>query len=126
MRRRERLKPPNLFEPHHAQPARGLREFRVTRGPQVAEVDGAERALTALEQALHQALMLRTGVMSPQARLSMQVRAWGQNTDAETLTELIRSVFDTRRKRQSQVNWQASLDHLLMKLLEAKTAWQQS
>ena len=88
--------------------------------------DGAERALTALEQALHQALMLRTGVMSPQARLSMQVRAWGQNTDAETLTELIRSVFDTRRKRQSQVNWQASLDHLLMKLLEAKTAWQQS
>jgi len=88
--------------------------------------DGAERALAALEQALHQALMLRTGIMNPQARLGTQVRVWGQNADTETLTKLIHTVFDTRRKRQSQVNWQASLDHLLMKLLEAKTAWQQS
>lgn len=88
--------------------------------------DGAEKLLTALEQALHQALLSRTGLLDSQILLSPQVRAFSENCSTEGLTDLIGAVFDTRKKRQSQVNWQAGIDRLLMKIVEAKTRWQQS
>jgi DNA polymerase III delta' subunit len=87
--------------------------------------DGAEHALTALEQALHRALMIRTGLLSPQAEQSLPVRDWGENSSSTELTALIHAVFETRKRRQSQVNWQASIDRLLTNIMEAKTRWRQ-
>ncbi|MCE5343468.1 MAG: DNA polymerase III subunit [Eubacteriales bacterium] len=86
----------------------------------------ADKTLTALEQALQQALMVRTGWMSAQAVTDGALREWCQNGSVEELTALMKAVFDTRKRRLSQVNWQAGIDRLLMKILEAKTRWQQS
>lgn len=88
--------------------------------------DGAERALAELERALHLALLMRTGVLSTQAVPDPSIRAWAQQCTPEALTGLLQAIFETRRRRQSQVNWQASVDRLLMKIVEAKTRWQQS
>lgn len=87
--------------------------------------DGAQRALNALEQALHQALLVKTGLLSKTAVTSKSILEWATHATIEDLSGTMQAVFDTRRKRQSQVNWQASIDRLLMKILEAKTTWQQ-
>lgn len=87
---------------------------------------GSERALTALEQALHTALLTRSGVLPAQGVGDAAVRAWAENATVDELAALLEASFHTRRMRQSQVNWQASIDRLLMKILEAKTKWQQS
>lgn len=86
--------------------------------------NGAEQVLVAIEQALHQALMLQTGLLPPSAIADPVIGQWGRKADAETLSALLSAVFDTRRYRQNQVNWQAGIDRLLMKILEAKTKWQ--
>ncbi|HNW85914.1 MAG TPA: DNA polymerase III subunit delta' [Candidatus Limiplasma sp.] len=88
--------------------------------------ESAERMLAALEQALHQALLVRTGVLPQSAIEDPQILAWAEHATSTALTELIQAVFETRKRRQSQVNWQACFDRLLMKIVEAKSAWQQS
>jgi len=85
--------------------------------------DGAQRALSALEQALHQALLAKTDVLPIAAVEDARVREWATRASVNELSELMQTVFDTRRWRQSQVNWQASIDRLLMKIVEAKTRW---
>ena len=86
----------------------------------------SERALTALEQAFHTALLLKTGVLATHTVDNPQVLAFAQKASHEQLSALLQAVFDTRKWRQSQVNWQASIDRLLMKIVEAKITWQQS
>ena len=88
--------------------------------------DGAERVLSALEQALHQALLVRTGVLPAVSADDPLIVDWASNATAAALAELIQQIFNTRKLRQSQVNWQASFDRLLMKIVEARTKWQQS
>lgn len=88
--------------------------------------DGAERLLRELEQAFHQALLVCTGVLSPNALQEPGLNAWAEHAGTEQLTGLLQIIMETRRRRQSQVNWQASVDRLLMKIVEAKTKWQQS
>lgn len=85
---------------------------------------GADVALTALEQAFHQALLARTGVLPAASVSDPLIRDWAAGATTETLSALLAAVFETRKRRQSQVNWQASIDRLLMKILEAKTRWQ--
>ena len=87
---------------------------------------GAEKALAALEQALHTALLVRTGILPAAHVGNPAIRSFAENADETVLTALLTAVFDTRKWRQSQVNWQASIDRLLMKIVEAKTRWQQS
>lgn len=87
--------------------------------------DGATQTLTALENAFHQALMAQTGLLGAQTIRSSAIRSWCEHSSAQELTTLIQAVFDTRKRRQSQVNWQAGIDHLLITILEAKTRWQQ-
>jgi DNA polymerase-3 subunit delta' len=88
--------------------------------------ENADLFLNALEQSLHRALMLRTGLLPTQAVPEPNANEWGLNCPAEDLTALIEAVFSARERRQSQVNWQAGIDRLLMKILEAKTKWRQS
>jgi DNA polymerase-3 subunit delta' len=86
----------------------------------------ADKTLTALELALQQALTVRTGWLPALPTADEALTEWCQNGSVEDLTELMQAVFDTRRRRLSQVNWQAGIDRLLMKILEAKTRWQRS
>lgn len=92
------------------------------------ERDSAEEYLAALEQAIHRALLVRTGLLPPRAVEHLgQVWRWAaQNAPVAEINDLLCAVFDTRRRRAAQVNWQANLDRLMMKLLEEQTKWQQS
>ncbi len=87
---------------------------------------GAERLLAAIEQALHTALLMRAGVLPMQATRDARILAFAQNATEQELSSLLAAVFDTRKWRQSQVNWQASIDRLLTNIMEAKTKWRQS
>jgi hypothetical protein len=53
-------------------------------------------------------------------------REFAQYATEQQLAALLQAVFETRRRRQSQVNWQASIDRLLTTIVEAKTKWRQS
>ena len=86
------------------------------------------RYLAALEQALHQSLLIKTGQLPPDALKGLPGK-WQASllaATAEGLTGLLRAVFEARRLRFSQVNWQSSIDHLMMKILEEQKKWRQS
>jgi len=86
----------------------------------------AERTLGGLEQALETAMMVQSRLLPLSVVEGPALRAWCDNCPIGELTALARAVTDTRKRRQSQVNWQAGIDRLLMKIVEAKTRWQQS
>ena len=90
------------------------------------ERNGAERVLAGVEQTLHAALLLRAGILPAQAVTDAAARNFAQHATEQQLSMLLQAVFDTRKARQSQVNWQASIDRLLMTIVEAKTKWRQS
>ncbi len=83
----------------------------------------AERTLAALEQTLHSALLARTGLL-PGNTLGPTAAAYARSANEAQLAELLHAVADVRKWRQSQVNWQASIDRLLITIVEAKTKWQ--
>jgi hypothetical protein len=86
----------------------------------------AERTLTGLEQALETAMMVQSRLLPLNAVEGPALRAWCAGCPIGELASLARAVTDTRKRRQNQVNWQAGIDRLLMKIVEAKTRWQQS
>jgi DNA polymerase-3 subunit delta' len=89
--------------------------------------EGAQRLLNALEQALRLALLVKTGQLGREA-LQGYPRSWQEAVEAaptQGLTGLMRSVAQARRLRASQVNWQSTLDHLMMKLLRERMKWRQ-
>ena len=86
---------------------------------------GAERYLQALEQAIHQALLVRTGQLSEVA-LADFPHEWQKgalSAPVEGLTGLLKAVFEARKLRAGQVNWQSNIDHLMMKILEERRKW---
>ena len=87
-----------------------------------------ERYLAALEQAIHQTLLVKAGLL-PSAALSQCPDVWRRNApeaSVESLNRLLDAVFQARRLRSAQVNWQSAVDHLMMTLLEEEQKWQQS
>ena len=88
---------------------------------------GADTYLSALEQVIHQALLIRT------AQLDMSFAAlypahWQkamQHAPVSDINALLSAVFETRRRKAGQVNWQSNIDHLMIRLLEEHTKWQQ-
>ena len=88
----------------------------------------ADAYLNAIEQAVHQALMVRTGQFDPQL-LASYPPLWRKAAEAAPVSDfnaLLTAVFETRRRKAGQVNWQSNIDHLMMRLLEEHTKWQQS
>lgn len=87
----------------------------------------ADAYLCAVEQAIHQALMVRTGQLDA-SYLSRYPSHWQKAAGEAPVSEinaLLRTVFDTRRRKAGQVNWQSNIDHLMIRLLEEHTKWQQ-
>lgn len=90
--------------------------------------DQADRYLEELEEAVHQAILVRTGQMPLSAAPALPP-LWqkaAQQAPVSELNALLACIFDTRRRKAGQVNWQSNIDHLFMKLLEEHTKWQQS
>lgn len=90
--------------------------------------DMADSYLTAVEEAIHQALLVRTGRLDASA-IGDYPPLWqraAQQAPVSELNGLLTAVFHARRLRTSQVNWQSNIDHLMMRLLEEHRKWQQS
>ncbi len=90
--------------------------------------DGADAYLDAIEEAIHQAILVRTGQLSPSSLADFPL-LWQKAAQAAPLSDLnalLTDVFETRRRKAGQVNWQSNIDHLMMRLLEEHTKWQQS
>lgn len=90
--------------------------------------DVADAYLASLEQAVYQALLVRTGQLDIQL-LHAYPPLWqkaAQQASIADFNALLTAVFDTRRRRAGQVNWQSNIDHLMMRLLEEHNKWQQS
>ena len=88
----------------------------------------AEQYLTALETAFHQALMMKAGLL-PEEALSRYPKGWVDSlshVDEAALNRLLEAVFLARRRRAGQVNWQSTLDQLMMTILEEQKSWQRS
>ena len=90
--------------------------------------DGAEACLSALENSIHQAILVRTGQLDLAAAADFPPlwRKAAQEAPISDLNALLTAVFETRRRKAGQVNWQSNIDHLLMRLLEEHIKWQQS
>ena len=88
---------------------------------------GADAYLTAVEQAVYQALMVRTGQLDA-SFISHYPAHWQKAAVQAPVSEinaLLSAVFETRRRKAGQVNWQSNIDHLMIRLLEEHTKWHQ-
>ncbi len=88
----------------------------------------AQSYLTALEQALYQLLLVRTGRLTQEAIQTFSTR-WvqaSQNAPIDSINKLLYAVFQAKRYRAGQVNWQSTIDQLLITILEEQAKWQLS
>ena len=90
--------------------------------------EAADGYLAALEQAIYQALLVRTGRLNVEALKAYPVlwRTTAERAPVRDLNGLLTAVLDARRLKAGQVNWQSNIDHLMMRLLEEHTKWRQS
>lgn len=92
------------------------------------ERDNAERYLIALEQCFHRMLLVCTKQLEPES-LKGVPPVWikaARHAPVRDWTSLLQAVFEARKRRTSQLNWQSTIDQLMMNILEARTGWQQS
>ena len=88
----------------------------------------ADQYLILLENALHQALLARTGLL-PEGALAQYPAAWRNvlpQADEAGLNRMLDAVFLARKRRAGQVNWQSTVDQLMMTILEEQKTWRQS
>ena len=90
------------------------------------ERENADAYLDALELRLRQVTMVHAGTLPASAIADLPAQ-WsaGDERRLASLASLIQHIFEAREKRASQVNWQSTVDRLLMEILEEKTKWQQ-
>ena len=90
--------------------------------------EGADAYLAALEEAIYQALLVRTGRMDAEALKAYPAlwRTAAERAPASELNALLTAVMNAKRLKAGQVNWQSNIDHLMMRLLEEHTKWRQS
>ena len=90
--------------------------------------DKSDRLLDALERAIHQTLLVKTGMLTTDS-LSDFPATWRQicaDITPSSLNTMLEAIFQARRLRHAQVNWQSTVDQLMIKLLEEQLIWQQS
>ena len=88
----------------------------------------SDKLLDALERAIHQTLLVKTGMLGQEA-LSTFPAQWqhiSKNITPKSLNTMLEAIFEARRMRLGQVNWQSTVDQLMIKLLEEQLVWQQS
>ncbi|MBR2923583.1 MAG: DNA polymerase III subunit delta' [Clostridia bacterium] len=88
----------------------------------------SDQLLDALERAIHQTLLWKTGMVDANA-LNAFPESWqriGEKITLKSLNTMLEAIFEARRLRLGQVNWQSTVDQLMIKLLEEQSVWQQS
>ncbi len=84
----------------------------------------AEAIMLRLERYLQQCMLVKSGLLPADA---LKSTPWSEVIQTATMDDLITltdQVFQTRRRKMSNVNWQSNIDQLAGKLLEAKNKWQ--
>ena len=87
---------------------------------------GASAYLDALEGAISTAIRVCVGQL-PEGVLASYPAAWrgeAVHHRLDSLLRLITAVEQTKKERAGQVNWQANIDLLMMKILEEIKQWQ--
>lgn len=90
--------------------------------------DQSDKLLDALERAIHQTLLVKTGMVEADSLRGLP-ESWQQmsgNMTVGSLNSMLEAIFRARRMRHGQVNWQSTVDQLMIKLLEEQKTWQQS
>ncbi len=86
----------------------------------------ADTIMLRLERYLQQCMLVKSGLLPADA---LKNTPWSDVIRAATMADLIDltdRVFQTRKRKMSNVNWQSNIDQLTGKLLEAKHQWQKS
>ena len=76
----------------------------------------------------HQALLARAGLL-PEEALAQYPAAWRAclpRAEEAGLNRMLDAVFLARKRRAGQVNWQSTVDQLMMTILEEQKTWRQS
>ena len=88
----------------------------------------ADQYLILLENTLHQALLAKAGLL-PEGALAQYPATWRAclpQADEAGLNRMLDAVFLARKRRAGQVNWQSTVDQLMMTILEEQKTWRQS
>lgn len=86
----------------------------------------ADNILLRLERYLQQCMLVKTGLLPAEVLANTP---WGDAIHAASIADLVNltdHVFQTKKRKLSNVNWQSNIDQLTGKLLEAKHQWQKS
>ena len=88
--------------------------------------DEAGELLNDLEDMIRTLMFVRLGRMPAEESIDAYPDAWKQMAASAPLNsfiELMDAVAEARKLRSSQVNWQAALEKLLLRLMEEKNKW---
>ena len=88
--------------------------------------DEAGELLNDLEDMIRTLMLVRLGRMPAEESIDAYPDAWKQMAASAPLNsfiELMDAVAEARKLRSSQVNWQAALEKLLLRLMEEKNKW---
>ena len=86
----------------------------------------ADSIMLRLERYLQQCMLVKSGLLPADV---LKATPWSDAIAKATMTDLVDltgQVFETRKRKMSNVNWQSNIDQLTGKLLEAKNKWQRS
>ena len=73
--------------------------------------------------------MLAKAGLLPEGALAQYPAAWRAclpQADEAGLNRMLDAVFLARKRRAGQVNWQSTVDQLMMTILEEQKTWRQS
>ncbi len=89
--------------------------------------DGSQRFLLQLERELRRALLAASGCADSSSILDLPAafRKAARVRDAGGITRLLQASFAARKARTGQVNWQSTVDRLMLQILEESTQWRQ-
>jgi hypothetical protein len=90
------------------------------------EKEQADAYLDMMESLVREVLLVRLGQRERKA-LDGYPRRWqsaGERAPIPSLQRVMDAIFLARRRKSSQVSWQAVLEELLLKITEEVTSWQ--
>lgn len=86
----------------------------------------ADQILFRLERYLQQCMLVKSGLLPADLLKDTPWNGYIRNVSMMDLIDLTGQVFQARKLRMSNVNWQSNIHQLTSKLLEAKNKWQKS
>jgi DNA polymerase III delta prime subunit len=84
---------------------------------------GADQLLFLLERYLQQCMMVKSGLLPADVLRDTPWEKYIRNASISELIDLTEQIFQARKRKMSNVNWQSNMDQLTFRLLEATSKW---